>query len=199
MKEQCNEYYLTLLKENIINKICNNETAVKLINPETNDDLTIRDVLLGGEWNINGKEITETGHIFDYNSVNYSTNDARVFICVEAVPKTFNVFTVDVLLYVRIYVHKSLMKLTTESSLHPSAPSITEMNEAGLIGNRCDQLTQVIGKMLNGAVNIGGISEIKPYEKKYIRLDIPNNEFYGKCMIFKTKIGNMETAGFEDN
>lgn len=199
IEDKSNEYYLTLIKSKIIGRLCTNENVVKLIAPKENDDLDLDDILLGGEWMINGKQIKEQGYIFDYNYVDDTITDSRVSICVETLPGAFHFPTIDVMIFIHIYVHKDIMKLTSESSIKPSVPTKNEMNNLGFIGNRCDQLTQVIGKMLNGVSNIGGITEIKPRDNGYIGLDIPNKEFYGKCMVFKAKISDVEQLNCENN
>lgn len=188
-----------MFKSEIIKRIVTNENAVKLINPTLNPKLELDDVLLGGKWIIKGEEITEQGHIFSYNYVDSTTTGSKVFICIEALPYKYKYPMIDVLLYIHIYVHKNIMNLTSKVTGKPSTPSSDEMYKLGFIGNRCDQLTQVIGSILNGASNMGGIKEITPHERGHITLSIPNNEFYGKCMIFDTKISNVEYIGCENN
>lgn len=198
-EDKSNEYYLTLLKSKIMSKIGTNDNVILLINPKENDDLDLDDILYGGDFIINKEKVSEQGHIFDYNYVNETTTDERVFICIEALPSSYSYPLVDVLLYVHIYVHKRIMKITSKSAINPSSPTKNEMSKLGFIGNRCDMLTQAIGKVLNGVKNMPGIGGIRPYDRGYIGIDVPNSKFYGKCMIFKTKISNVELLDCEDN
>lgn len=191
MAEKTNEYYLSLFKEKIVQLICSDEVAVKLINPVRNKYLDLEDVLLGGTFNVDGQIIKEQGYIFDYKYVSETVVDEKTFICVEAFPISYTYPLIDVILYVHIYVHKGVMVLTSKESANPSSPTRNEMYELGYIGNRCDQLTQVIGRLLNGSNKIGGVTDIHPYERGYITLDVPNYNFYGKCMSFKVKISDV--------
>lgn len=198
MTEYSNEYYLTLFKSRIINKLCNDDMTVKLLAPTPNPRLEIADVLRGGLWKFGTNVIEEQGHIFDYKYVDKTTDETKAFICVEVLPSVFSYPTLDIIMYIHVYIHKSIMRLTTEGAPKPSIPTSTEMAKYGFIGNRCDQLTQAIGKLINGATDIGGISEIKPYNRGYIVLDIPNDNFYGKCMMFNVKISNVEGLNCEN-
>lgn len=194
--ENSNEYYLTLFKSKIINKIISNNVAIKLISPKINKALTLKQVLLGGKYviNINGKNETvdEQGHIFDYAYVDGTTEDEKVFVCVETVPTNYSYPIIDINLCIYVYVHKTMMRLSSSANEVVTTPTQKEMNALGYIGNRCDQLIQVIGEIMNGCNNIGGISTIKPYSRNYINVSIPNKNLYGKVMLYSVKISDVE-------
>ena len=192
------ETNLVAFKDKIIKKICKDDITIKLLNPIIRDELDIEDVLRGGRWEIDGKIIEEQGHVFDYNYVNQTTTEEKAFICVETLPTYYKYPFIDVSLYVHIYVHRGIMQLTSDKSVNPSSPTKNEMREYGYIGNRCDQLTQSVGKLINGATDIGGVSEITPHNRGFVVLEFPNNHFYGKCLIYNVKMENVEVDGCEN-
>ena len=67
-----NLYYAAEYKNRIMNLLLKSKNLIKLVNPTPSEceNLDIIDVLVGGEWFINGKQYKEQGHIFDYNFVN---------------------------------------------------------------------------------------------------------------------------------
>lgn len=155
------------------------------------------DVLRGGEWVVNGEKIEEQGHIFDYLYIDKTVTTAKVFICVEVLPVSYRFPMIDLVLYIHIFVHKSLMRLSNDYSPTLSNPTITEMNQLGYIGNRLDQLVDVISEMMNGNKKFG-IQNLKPYDRGYISLDIPNESLYGKCLMYKAQINNTEIDNCEN-
>ena len=82
-----NLYYAAAYKNKIINLLLRNKDFIKLVNPTPSkcEDLDIIDVLIGGEWIIDGKKVEEKGHIFDYDftTVDEATNESRTFVFVE--------------------------------------------------------------------------------------------------------------------
>lgn len=192
------ETNLTLFKDKIIKKICKDDIVIKLLNPVGHEELDIEDILRGGKWQVDGELIEEQGYIFDFNYVNQTTTEEKAFICVEALPSYYQYPLIDVSLYIHIYVHRGIMQLTSNKSVNPSSPTKNEMSELGYIGNRCDQLIQAVGRLINGATDIGGISEIKPHNRGFIVLETINNNFYGKCLIYNVKMENVEADGCEN-
>ena len=104
-----NLYYAAEYKNKIINLLIKNKSLIKLINPTPSEckNLAIVDVLLGGEWFIDGKQYKEQGPIFDYNFVNETTTEQKTFIFVETDIDNVrdNIFT-DFNLYVCIFTAK---------------------------------------------------------------------------------------------
>ena len=66
-----NFYNASEYKNKIINLLLKNKDFIKLIDPKPSecDQLDIIDVLIGGEWIVDGKNYYEQGHVFDYNFV----------------------------------------------------------------------------------------------------------------------------------
>lgn len=168
-------------KKMIIDYLLKSEMVKKLINPTLHDDLDEKEILLGGEWLIDGKIVSEQGYIFDYNFVDDTILDTKVFIFVETdisnVKKKFATFN----LYISIFADKSLIRLSDTSS-----PTKLEMKKAGYEGNRIDILCGVVDDLLNGK-EIASIGAIEPAEMNYLKLYQPNKQFYGKLLTYTVK------------
>lgn len=179
-----NLYYAAEYKNRIINLLLSNENFIKLINPTPSkcEDLDIVDVLLGGEWFIDGQKWEEQGHVFDYEFVNETTTDERTFIFVETDIKGVdkNLFT-EFNLYVCIFAYKSLVRLSNDTS-----PSVKEVKEMGYFAstyaNRIDVLCDIVDRILNGSDKLRTIGNIEPAERNYVTLYRPNSKYYGKCL-----------------
>lgn len=186
-----NLYYAASYKNKIINLLLRNENFIKLINPSPSEceDLDIVDVLIGGEWFINGKKWEEQGHVFDYNFANDTTTDQKTFIFVETDIDTIkqDLFT-EFNLYVCVFTAKDLVRLTSETT-----PTVKEVKEMGCFasttGNRVDILCDIIDKTLNGNEKVQGIGLLKPAQRGFCTPYSPNTKYYGKCL--KYNISNL--------
>lgn len=183
-----NLYYLGKYKSKIISMLLNNHDLVKLINPKIISNLNIDDILLGGTYEVPGtndsniEKIEVQGHIFDYLFVPNVTCEDKVFICIETlVDSCENQYFSDFIMYINIYVAKSLLHLESNSS-----PSSIEMSKLGYVGNRLDMLCDAIDRLLNGNSSFG-IGDVTPIPYNFITLDIPDNKYYGKCLRYKVK------------
>lgn len=190
-----NLYYAASYKNKIINLLLKNKNFIKLINPTPSncDDLDIIDVLIGGEWIINGKKYSEQGHVFDYNFVDDTTIEEKTFIFVETDIDTIrnNIFT-DFNLYICIFTSKRLVRLTNET-----VPTVKEIKDMGYFAstyaNRIDVLCDIVDQILNGTDKIPGIGDVQPAARNYMTMYCPNTKFYGKCL--KYQISNYNDGG----
>ena len=192
-----NLYFASGYKNTIINLLINNKDFVKLINPKESEcsKIKIRDVLLGGSWFIDGKKYEEQGHVFDYNFVDDTTTDEKTFVFVETDIDTVrqNIYT-DFNLYVCIFTHKSLVRITDDTI--PSMNEVEEMGyNVGHYGNRVDILCDIVDNILNGNEKIRGIGTVEPASRGYVTMYCPNQKYYGKCL--KYKISNLNMGGDE--
>ena len=190
-----NLYCAASYKNKIITLLLQNKNFVKLINPVPSECkyLDIVDVLLGGEWFIDGKKYEEQGHIFDYNFVNETTTDKKTFVFVETDIDTItdNMFT-SFNLYVCIFSDKSLIRLTSET-----IPTVKEIKDMGYFAsnyaNRIDVLCDITDRILNGSSQFAGLGDIQPASRNYVTIYSPNKNYYGKCL--KYKISNYNDSG----
>ena len=197
-------YYGSLYKNKIINLLLKNPNFIKLINPTPSryPEIDIVDVLIGGEWIINGKQVKEQGHIFDYNFVDNTTNDEKTFVFVETDIDTIrDDFFTDFNLYVCVFSEKRLIKITENSV--PTLDEINNMYEIKNMGghfntyaNRIDLLCNVIDDVLNGNSRIPGIGNIKHSPRGFCTPFLPNEKYYGKCL--KYNITNLNKEDFND-
>jgi hypothetical protein len=194
-----NLYYEALYKNKIINLLLRNKNLIKLINPAPSecDDLDIIEVLLGGEWNINGKRYKEQGHIFDYDFVKDTITEEKTFIFVETDIDTIrDNMLVDFNLYVCIFTSKELVRLSSQTS-----PTVDEVKKMGCFAstyaNRIDVLCDVVDRILNGSDKIPGIGDVKPAPRGYVTRYCPNRKYYGKCL--KYKISNLSMGDSCEN
>lgn len=193
-----NFYNAASYKSKIINLLLRSEEFIKLINPTPSecDDLDIIDVLVGGEWIINGKKWQEQGHIFDYNFVNDTTTDQKTFVFVETDIDTISQNTfIDFNLYVCIFTSKELVRLTSNT-----VPTVKEVKKMGYFassnGNRIDILCDVVDKILNGNEKVQGIGTLEPAPRGFCTPYSPNAKYYGKCL--KYHIKNLSEKDLKD-
>lgn len=186
-----NLYYAASYKNKIINLLLENKNLIKLINPKPSEckDIDIVDVLMGGEWIIDGINYEEQGHIFDYNFVDDTTTEKKTFIFVETdIDTVRNEFFTDFNLYVCIFTDKKLVKLTNNS-----VPTVNEVKSmgyfSGTYANRIDVMCDIVDGILNGTNKIAGIGDVQPAPRNYVTIYCPNNKFYGKCL--KYHISNL--------
>ena len=190
-----NLYFVGEYKEKIMKLLADNNIVVKLINPDlSNADLDLIDVLMGGEWIINGEKVEEQGHIFDHNFVDETVNQVKTFIFVETDIDTIsdNIFT-EFGLYVFIFSHKKLIRLSPSS-----IPTKNEMKKAGYCGNRIDCLCDAVDRMLNGN-NTFGIGEVIPHPRGHMGIYQPSTDYYGKVLKYKVRNYNPGGDICEDN
>ena len=168
-------------KKIIIDTLLQSEMVRKLINPSPHADLDEREVLLGGEWVIDGNVVKEQGHIFDYNFVDDTVTDSKVFIFVETdIGNVYNKFA-NYSLFIHVFAEKPLVRLSANST-----PTKQEMKDAGFEGNRIDILCGVIDNLLNGR-DIKDVGNLEPAPMGYMRVYQPNRQFYGKCLTYTVK------------
>lgn len=193
-----NIHYAASYKNKIINLLLRNKNFIKLINPTPSEceDLDIIDVLIGGEWIINGKLWEEQGHIFDYDFVDDTTTQQKTFIFVETdidgVDRSiFTNFT----LYICLFTSKKLVRLTNRTT-----PTVKEVEEMGCFSsttaNRIDALGEVIDKIINGNEKIAGIGTVEPVPRGYWKRYTPNNNYYGRCLTYH--ISNLCEKDFDE-
>ena len=193
-----NIYYAANYKNKIINLLLKNKDFIKLINPKPSEceDLDIIDVLIGGEWIINGKKWEEQGHVFDYDFVDDTTTQEKTFVFVETDIDSISrdMFT-DFNLYICIFTSKKLVRLNNST-----VPTVKEVKEMGCFGsstaNRIDSLGQIIDKIINGNEKIHGIGTVKPVSRGFWKRYHPNNKYYGRCLTYH--ITNLNESDFED-
>lgn len=190
-----NLYFSAKYKNKIINLLLKNKDFIKLVNPTPNEcaEIDIIDVLIGGQWIINGKKYEEQGHIFDYNFVDDTITQEKTFVFIETDIDSIrdNIFT-DFNLYVCIFTSKNLVRLTAHS-----IPTINQVKNMGYFastyGNRIDILCDVVDKTLNGTDKIKGIGNVQAASRNYVSMYLPNSKYYGKCL--KYKITNYNDSG----
>lgn len=168
--------------------------VTKVINPTAKEQIDIEDVLLGGTWNINGEEISEQGHIFDYNFVDDTISDTRTYIFVETdidtiVDSMFSMFN----LYVCIFSHKTLVRLSDKTT-----PTLQDVIKDGYYGNRVDVLCDAVDRLLNGNKTFG-IGKVNPASRGHLTLYSPNNKYYGKCLKYTVNNYNEGYDSCENN
>lgn len=170
-------------KKIIIDLLLKNELIRKLLNPKENDLLDETEVLLGGEWVIDGEKVSEQGHIFDYNFIEDTIKETKVFIFVETdipiVDRRTNM--AEFSLYISIFADKSLIRLTDAS-----IPTKQEMKNLGYEGNRIDILCGVVDELLNG-VDVRGVGSLRPANMGYLKIYQPNRQYYGKVLTYQVK------------
>lgn len=188
-------YYSAMYKNKIINLLLMNKNFVKLMNPTEpkHGDLDIIDVLVGGEWVIDGVKYKEQGQVFDYIFVNDTTTEQKTFCLVDTDIDSVknNIFT-DFYLYIYIFTSKELVRLTNNTT-----PTVKEVKEMGCFGsssaNRIDSLCTVIDETLNGNKKIKGIGTLKPIPRGFGKHYSPNTNYYGRCLIYHiTNLNDIE-------
>lgn len=171
-------------KKIIIDLLLKSDMVRKLINPQPNDLLDETEILLGGEWVIDGDIVSEQGHIFDYNFVDDTITETKVFIFVETDIQNIYQDFANYNLYVSVFADKSLIRLSQTST-----PTKQEMKDLGYEGNRIDMLCSVIDSLLNGK-DIKDIGSIKPAIMGHMKMYQPNRQFYGKVLTYTVKSWN---------
>ncbi len=189
--------FSTIYKNKIINLLLKNKNFIQLINPTPNEceDIDTIDILLGGDWIIDGKKYHEQGYIFDYDFTDDTTDEEKTFVMVETDIEFVHKNTfVDFNLYVCIFTSKKLVRINEFTS-----PNIQQVKEMGYVvgnrANRIDILCNIVNKILNGNNNFPGIGSISPVDRGYVTLYQPNNKYYGKCL--KYNITNLNDIDYE--
>lgn len=178
-----------IYKKRIIDLLLKDELIVKLINPTPNPLLDdIIDVLTGGQWIVQGKQVKEQGHIFDHDFVDDTITEEKTFIFVETnIPYvSANCPLTDFYLYVTVFANNNLVNLTSSSM-----PKKSDMRKLGYIGNRIDILCAVIDKILNGNNKIG-IGKVMPSDRNFTSIYKPKVGYYGKQLRYFVKGYNTE-------
>lgn len=192
-----NLYYAAAYKNKIINLLFSNKNFIKLINPTPSkcEDLDIVDVLIGGEWIIDGTKWEEQGHVFDYNFVNETTDEQKTFVFVETdIPTITDSLFMDFNLYVCIFSAKDLVRLTSETK-----PTVKEVKDMGYFasstGNRIDILCDCVDRILNGNERVQGIGTLTPAPRGFLTHYSPNSNYYGKCLKYHiTNLSEIEDS-----
>lgn len=191
-----NLYYLSAYKNKIINLLLKDKNFRALIDPSDSEckELDVIDVLLGGEWIIDGERYKEQGYVFDHNFANEFTVEKKTFVFVEAdINAIENEFFTGFNLYICIFTDKDLVRITDVTS-----PTVTEVKNmgcfAGSVANRIDALCDVVDRILNGNEKIKGIGLIKPSKRGFCTNFCPNNRYYGKCLTYN--ISNLNESDF---
>lgn len=166
MEEKSNEYYLALYKQRLRDCILDSEEIRLLLSSD-------------------GAPDKASGHIYDYLAADASSADLPPSICIEALPDKADYPFLHIHLYLYLSVPKT--ELALGASTHPA---LSEMEQRGYMGNRLDQLSDAIGRILNGSSRFG-LTPLSPGEE-YITLFTPNDSLYGKCMKYRTKINQVE-------
>lgn len=190
-----NLYSSAKYKNKIVNLLLRDKNLITLISPSPSkcEDLDIIDVLVGGEWIINGVKYKEQGHVFDYDFVDETVTQEKTFIFVETDVDTVrnNIFT-DFNLYLCVFTSKGMVRLSDKT-----APTVEQVKKMGCFAetyaNRIDTLCDVIDKIINGTNKLEGIGEVAPAPRGYITMYSPNKNYYGKCL--KYKITNYNDGG----
>lgn len=187
MKSKSNLYYSGRYKDKILSLLINSDDVVKLINPTMDKRFELDEILLGGTYFVyNAKHEKEKvvlqGHLFDSIFVPDTTDEQKVFICIETLINSiergiFNAFS----LFIHVYVSKDLVRLDGNST-----PRHAEMMKLGFSGNRVDMLCDAIDRKLNGNSSFG-IGDVEPSSRNFLTLSIPNDKFYGKCLQYTVK------------
>lgn len=192
-----NLYNLASYKNKIIDLLLKNKDFIKLIDPVSSEcnEIDIIDVLLGGEWIIDGEKYKEQGHVFDYNFVNDTITQDKTFVFVETdVEYVKNGMFADFNLFICIFTSKDLIRLTECTS--PTVKEVKDMGYfAGRHGNRIDILCDIVDRIINGNEKIPGIGTVTPDYRNFITQYCPANKYYGKCL--KYKITNLIEDGDE--
>ena len=159
--------FSTIYKNKIINLLLKNKNFIQLINPTPNEceDIDTIDILLGGDWIIDGKKYHEQGYIFDYDFTDDTTDEEKTFVMVETDIEFVHKNTfVDFNLYVCIFTSKKLVRINEFTS-----PNIQQVKEMGYVvgnrANRIDILCNIVNKILNGNNNFPGIGSISPVDR----------------------------------
>lgn len=192
-----NLYYAAAYKNKIINLLLANKNFIKLINPTPSkcEDLDIVDVLIGGEWIINGTKWEEQGHVFDYNFANETTVEQKTFVFVETdIPTIEKNLFMDFNLYICIFSEKDLVRLTSETK-----PTVKEVKDMGYFasstGNRIDILCDCVDRILNGNEKVQGIGTLTPAPRGFLTNYCPNSNYYGKCLKYHiTNLSEIEDS-----
>lgn len=179
-----NFYSAADYKNRIINLLISSKDFVRLINPKpsTYEEIDTIDVLLGGEWVINGKKHTEQGYIFDYNFADDTTTEDKTFVFVETDIESIHdsIFT-DFNLYVAMFTKKSLVRISDYTS-----PTVTQVKGMGCFAskyaNRIDAMCDVADRILNKNEDVKGIGLIEPSRIGFCTIYSPNRNYYGKCL-----------------
>lgn len=182
-----NLYYTGRYKDRILSLLINSDSVVKLINPTMDKRFELDEILLGGTYFVYNdrhekEKVVLQGHIFDSIFIPDTTDEQKVFICIETLINSveqgiFNDFS----LFIHVYVPKSLVRLDGYSS-----PRHTEMMKLGFSGNRVDMLCDAIDEKLNGNDKFG-IGDVEPAPRNFLTLSVPNDKYYGKCLQYTVK------------
>lgn len=176
-------------KNKIITRLTSDELVVKLLNPAEHPYLETYDVLLGGKFYFDeyghsvipgqGKEQILQPYVFDYMFVTGTTSDQKTFITVDVVVDTveYNMFN-RFKLILNIFAHKDLVSLNKYS-----VPTKQEMEQLGHMGNRIDQLCGIVDISINGA-DVKALGKISPNERGYYSIYCPNDNYYGKQLVY---------------
>lgn len=191
-----NMYLSSKLKNAVINLLLENPNFVEVVNPKPSEceELDLMDVMVGGDFYVDGKKIHEDGYIYDYNFVTDITEDKRTYTFVETACQHVqkNVY-VDMDLYICVFAEKSIIRLDENSV--PNTKRVNEMGYfCGRFGNRIDVLLDIVDGLVNGNPKLGVTMDVVPAGSDHITVFQPSYHYYGKVLKYRVRMYN-ETNG----
>jgi hypothetical protein len=140
------------------------------------------DNFLGGEfeeYNKDGKvEIVKLqGRLFDVPFIYSVVTSTINTICIDTNIRSCNPNTKEMVITLNVMCHKDNLKLDTKTKRKYKA--------LGYVGNRLDIMVALIGEILNYSKDSNlGIGTLVPLSHNPITPDYPNNDYFGKTMIY---------------
>ena len=159
------------------------DLLMDIVMPTLDDDnLDKYDNFLGGEfeiYNTKGKKeiIKLQGRLFDVPFI-YSTVENTInTICIDTNIRNCNQNTKEMVITLNIMCHRDNLKLDYETK--------RKYKKLGYVGNRLDIMVALIGEILNYSKDSElGIGTLVPLPHNPVTPDYPNNNFFGKTMIY---------------
>lgn len=175
--------YKDLLFKLLIMSGKKSDMLMDIVMPTLDDDEFDKyDNFLGGEFEKrtdDGKvEIVKLqGRLFDVPFI-YSTVENTInTICIDTNIRNCNQSTKEMVITLNVMCHKDNLKLDTKTK--------RKYKKMGYVGNRLDIMVALIGEILNYSKDSDlGIGALTPLPYNPITPDYPNNNFFGKTMIY---------------
>lgn len=162
--------YLGEYKDKAISRLISNQNIVDIILPNPPGEFEVEDQLRGDE----GQGLR--GYVFPYEFIPGVNEEAATFICLEdAVARVDTDNVADIILYVFVFTHKSLIKY----------------KRSGVVGTRVDILASDVDKILNGASGLGigklKLERVEIYKNK-------NDDYYGRALTYSISDFNRDRS-----